>query len=207
MRPVRRAPRRCSGDRPRPGGRRDPPRPRPGSRRARLHHPRAPARSAHPGVGRWLLRPRRPQGDRRHGAAPRAGAPARRRDGPARSTRRPRSPIPTAGPGSTRNWSPSRPRPAASPARPCPTSTTSRAASRTRHRATPTRSSRRRRHASRSSCQATPHWRTDSLTGMHVSSCRSIAYRAWSTGWSPVSATRPPPISAFPTARTCGCRW
>ena len=58
-----------------------------------------------------------------------------------------------------------------------------------------------------SSCPATPRSRTASQPGMHVSSSRSIGCSASSTGWSLVSEPPRPPISAFPTARTCGCRW
>ena len=55
--------------------------------------------------------------------------------------------------------------------------------------------------------RATLRSRTGSKPGMPASSCRSIGCRAWWSGSSPASATRPPPISASPTARTCASRW
>ncbi len=74
-----RAPTRCSGDRTRPGRRRHADGPGPGPDRPRLHPARPAARPAHPGPRRRLLRAGRPQGPGRHGAAPPAGPPARRR--------------------------------------------------------------------------------------------------------------------------------
>ena len=63
----------------RPGGRRHAPVPAPDPIAARLPPARPPARPAHPGARRRLLRPGRPQGAGRHGAAPAPGAAARRR--------------------------------------------------------------------------------------------------------------------------------
>ena len=63
------------------------------------------------------------------------------------------------------------------------------------------------RGADRRSCfPGTLRWRIGSKPGTPASSCRSIDCRAWWTGSSPASATRRPPISASPTARTCGSR-
>ena len=85
----------------------------------------APPRPAHPGARRRVLRPGRPQGDRGHGPAPRAGPPARRRGraagppaGRGDRTRPARLARPPAG-------RPSRPRPPRWPATRCRTSSTS----------------------------------------------------------------------------------
>ena len=98
------------GDRhgPRPGRRRHADGPGPGPGRPRLPPPRAPARPAHPGPRRRLLRPGRPQGARStwsSSARRRACATTPR---PARPPRGRGRPSRTGAPGSTRSWSRSR---------------------------------------------------------------------------------------------------